>query len=150
LPPMFHQPTGRRWLSRLIQAKQDGGRMAWPLMDLNPGGPGSVLINGAGQDGSTLNLDGFTPDYVIREGQFFSVVTSGTHHLYMAAAETIANGSGHAALPISPMIRVQHADNDVCHFGAPMIEGFVQGEVFQWNWAVTNIASLQFEIHERK
>lgn len=150
MPPLQSPKVGRQWLSRLIQAKQEGGRMVWPLMGFDPGGPGSILVNGAGQDGSTLNVDGATGNYVFREGQFFSIVTSGVHHIYMVAAETIANDAGQAALPISPVIRVQHADNDVCHFGKPMIEGLVQGDVMQWNWAIGNLAYLNFEIHERK
>jgi hypothetical protein len=137
-------------VSRLIDAQQEGGRMRWPLQGFDPGLPGTILVNGAGQAGMTLNVDGATPGYVFREGQFFSIVTSGVHHLYKLRTETIANDAGQAALPIGPMLRVQHLDNDVCHFGVPMIEGFIQGDQRAWEAAIANFTNVDFEIRERK
>jgi hypothetical protein len=149
MAPMPDPKTGRIWVSRLIQAKSQGARMRWPLNNFDPGAPGDIRINGGAQTGSTLAIDGATPNYVFREGQFFSIITNGSRFLYMVSAETIANNSGQANLPIWPMIRGAHLDNDVCEFGKPMIEGFVQGDTWQWEWALANFTHLQFEIHER-
>lgn len=147
LPPMLTKDA-RKWVARLIQGKQEGVRMPLPLLDFDPGAPGNVLINGADQTGTSLIVDGATPNYVFREGQPFSIETAGKHHLYMVRTETLANASGQATLPITPMLRRPHLDNDVCHFGKPMIEGFIMGDELAWNLALERVVSLSFDIAE--
>jgi hypothetical protein len=122
--------------------------MPYPLLDFDPGLPGNVLVNGGSQAGSTLNVDGATPNYVFREGQPFSILTGGKHYLYFVTTETAANGSGVAALPISPMLRKAPADNSPCHFGKPMIEGFIMGEEWRWEMSLERLISIQFDIVE--
>jgi hypothetical protein len=150
LPTMAYAPTARLWISKLNQAQQNGGRIKFPQMDFAPGTTGTVLVNGSGQAGSTLNIDGAAANYAFKDGQFFSVVTGGVHHLYHVTADVTANSSGIAALPIFPPLRVQHLDNDVCNFASPMIEGFLMGDQRQWELALGNFGNASFEIHERK
>ncbi len=147
MPPMTTK-TARAWIARLVMAKTEGARMPLPLLDFNPGAPGTPLITGAGQAGTTLNIDGATPGYAFREGQMFSILTGGKHHLYMLAAETIVGALGTAALPLTTALRRQHADNDPLHVTQPMIEGFVGGDEFMWNLSLERLISLQFEIAE--
>lgn len=147
LPPM-RMKAGRVWIARLIRGKTEGVRMPLPLLDFDPGAPGNVLINGADQAGSSLTVDGATPNYVFREGQPFSIETGGKHHLYMVAQETLANASGQATLPITPMLRRPHLNDDVCHFGKPMIEGFIMGDELAWNLALGHFVGIQFDIAE--
>lgn len=149
MPVLPSAKLGRKWVARLIRAQEEGARMEWPQLDFDVGEPGTVRINGAGQAGSTLAVDGASPGYAFREGQFFSIITGGAHHIYMVTTETLANGSGQASLPIWPPLRVQHADNDLCEFRKPLIEGFVQGDVAQWELQLGNFIGLQFEIYER-
>lgn len=148
MPPMTSRQVGRVWVSRLVRGKQEGVRMPYPLLDFDPGSPGTVLINGAGQSGTSLIVDGATPNYIFREGQPFSVLTSGKHHLYMVSAETIASNTGTATLPITPMLRRQHLNNDPCYFGEPMIEGFIQGDELSWNLSLEHLIGIQFDITE--
>lgn len=124
--------------------------MRFPLLDLDPGAPGNVLVNGGTASGSTLPVDGATPGYVFRAGQPFSIVTGGRHHLYWNAVEVIANSSGQATLTIDPPLRKQPADNDVCNFGIPMIEGFIEGDEFSWQMSVDRILGFQFTIREAR
>src|SRR5690606_11548982 len=51
------------------------------LMIPNPGAP---LVKGAGQAGTSLTIDGLPNGYVIRKGQFLSVVSAGQRFLYRA------------------------------------------------------------------
>lgn len=148
MPPMENPKTGRIWVARLIKGKQEGARMEWPLQGFKPGTPGTIRVNGAGQSGRSLILDGATPGYVAREGQFFSIETNSQHYLYMVAQETIFNASGQATLPIEPMLRVAPADNDLCHFGRPMIEGFIMGDRFDWEMALADFTSISFDLLE--
>jgi hypothetical protein len=147
LPPL-RLKDGRKWVARLVRGRSEGVRLPYPLLGFDPGAPGTVRINGAGQTGTSLIVDGATPQYVFREGQPFSIETGGKHHLYLVATETIANSSGQATLPITPMLRRAHADNDLCHFGKPMIEGFVMGDEMTWGLMVGNFMSVQFDIAE--
>jgi hypothetical protein len=150
LPPLPNLQTGRQWVSRLVQGKQEGARMEWPLLGFEPGVPGPIKVAGAGQSGRTLNVDGATPNYAFREGQFFSLVISGQHYLYMVTTETFASNTsaGTATLAIEPMLRVSPPDNADCHFGQPMIEGFIMGDAFAWDMALANFVGIAFDLVE--
>jgi hypothetical protein len=132
----------------LIRGKQEGVRIPWPLQGFDPGLPGDIRVNGASQSGRSLIVDGATPNYVFREGQFFSIETASQHYMYMVTGEVIANGSGAATLAIEPMLRTAPADNDVCHFGKPMIEGFIMGDQFQWEMALADFVGMAFDVVE--
>lgn len=132
-PPLLRsEPDGRVYVSRLRRALREGAIFAFPQDGLVIGSPGSPLVNGAGQTGTTLNIDGMTPGYIVREGQFFSIIIGGRRYLYAARAQTAANGSGQIALPIEVPLRVSPTDNAVCEFAAPMIEGFLAGDEVRW------------------
>lgn len=150
MPPMHNEAVGRTWVRALIQGKQEGARMPFPLLGFNPGAPGNTLVNGAAQSGRTLIVTGATPNYAFRDGQFFSIVTNGKHHLHMVTAEAFASAIGQATLSIEPMIRVSPANNDVCHFGQPMIEGFIIGDEQMWSMGLGNIIGLGFDLVERE
>jgi hypothetical protein len=148
-PPFLSKDRGRIMVSRLIRGKTEGIRIEFPLLGFKPGSPGSVLVNGAGQSGRSLILDGATPNYAFREGQPFSLVHSGQHYLHFVDAEVIANGTGQATLSISPMLRIEPADNAVCHFGKPMIEGYILGDEWRWQMSLEHHIAIQFDIEER-
>jgi hypothetical protein len=148
MPPMPNQNLGRQWVAKLLRGKQEGARMAWPLLGFDPGSPGAIVVNGAGQSGRSLIVKGATPNYIFREGQFFSVVIGVRHYLYMVTAEVIASAAGAATLPIEPMLRVSPTANAVCWFGKPMVEGFILGEQFQWEMALANFVGLSFDLVE--
>lgn len=141
---------GRQWVRALIQGKQEGARLPFPLQGFEPGLPGNVLVNGASQAGRTLIVDGATPNYIFRDGQFFSIVTGGKHHLHMVTAQVLANASGQATLSIEPMLRVSPANNDVCHFAEPMIEGFIMGDEQMWSMSIEHLLGISFDLVERE
>lgn len=96
-----------------------------PLVDFEPGPTGAPKVKGAGQSGSSLDLDGLTPQLAIRKGQWLSVVTSSRRYLYRTSAEAIVDADGEVTLPLTTLLRVPHADNDVVEIEEPKIEGFV-------------------------
>jgi hypothetical protein len=149
MPPM-RGSAARQWLSRLIRAKQEGGRMPFPLQGFEPGAAGAVKVNGAGQSGRSLVVDGARPNYIFREGQFLSILTGGQHFLHFVTAETLANASGQATLPIEPMLRIAPADNADVHVEQPMIEGFIEGSELPWSMALADFVGLAFTLTERR
>lgn len=149
LPPVFSGDKGRVLISRLIRGKTEGVRIEFPLLAFSPGSPGTPKVNGPGQAGRTLICDGFTPNYAVREGQWFSLLHAGRHYLHNVDAEAIANAAGQVSLSISPMLRVEPADNDELHFAKPMIEGFILGEEWRWQMSLDHHFAIEFEIAER-
>lgn len=111
------------------------------------GAPGTPRVNGAGQSGSTLMIDGLTNGYVIRKGQFLSVITQGRRFLYRAKASVTVSG-GTATVPLRTMLRFPPADNDVVELAQPMIEGFVR-DLGEWSVGVDRLVGLQFTVRER-
>jgi len=148
MPPMPNPVLGRQWISRLVRGKHEGARMAWPLQGFDPGTPGTILVSAAGAAGRSLPVQGATPNYVFREGQFFSLEIFSRFYLYMITAETFASATGTATLPIEPMLRVSPPAGAACHFGKPLIEGFIMGEAFQWEMALANFVGMSFELVE--
>ena len=150
MPPLDYADQARKWIARLLRGANETVLMPVYQPGLEIGNPGAPRVNGAGQLGMTLNLDGFTPGYLMREGQFFSLVVSGQRFLYSCTADTAANASGAMALPFEPMLRRQPADNDVVEVAQPMIEGFVEGRETTWTVEAAFNVGLDFKIDERE
>jgi hypothetical protein len=63
-------------------------------------------------------------------------------------AEAIASATGTATLAIEPMLRVSPPLNAVCHFGKPMVEGFILGDGFAWEMSLANFVGMGFDLAE--
>jgi hypothetical protein len=92
---------------------------------LDVGNPGTPLVSVGGQVGSQLPIKGLTPGYTLRNGQFLSIIVGGQRYAYMVTAATIADGSGNATVPITPLLRAAPQLNDVVEIAAPKAEGWV-------------------------
>ena len=147
LPPM-RETLARPYIAALIRAKVEGAVMRFPQPGVTIGTPGTPLVLGGNQSGETLVIDGLTPGYVIRAGQFFSILHGGRRYLHMANLNATANGSGQVTLSISPMLRIIPADNAVVEIAQPMIEGFIAGSELPWTLDVARIYGLSFSITE--
>lgn len=110
--------------------------------------PGAPLVKGAGQAGTSLVIDGLPNGYVIRKGQFLSVVSAGQRFLYRAKASATSL-AGTATIPLRTMLRRPPNDNDVVEIAQPMIEGFVR-DLGEWAVGVERLVGLQFTLRERE
>ena len=113
------------------------------------GAPGSPLVKGANQIGSSILIDGVTPHYVVRKGQFLSILTGGQRFLYRARAEVIADGNGEVTVPLGTLLRRPPSDNAVVEIAQPMIEGFPK-DVSNIEVGVDRLVRLQFTVRERE
>lgn len=150
MPPMPSAKLGRQWLIDLKRAKKEGARMPFPLLGFEPGASGAVVVNGSTAAGSTLLVRGAWSNYVFRNGAPFSIEVGGRHYLHFVAGEVIASDTGTATLTIDPPLRKQPSDADVCHFGTPMIEGFIEGDEFSWQMSVDHFLGFDFSIREAR
>lgn len=110
--------------------------------------PGAPLVKGAGQAGASLTIDGLPNGYVIRKGQFLSVVSVGQRFLYRAKASA-TSVAGTATVPLRTMLRRPPNDNDVVEIAQPMVEGFVR-DLGEWAVGVDRLVGLQFTVRERE
>lgn len=149
LPPILNADLGRVVVSRLLRAKTEGIRIEWQLVGVDQGSPGSPLVKGAGQAGTSLLIDGCRNGYGVSEGFWFSLETAGQHFLYNVAAPSVAP-AGEMTVQITPALRKPPADNDVVHLQKPMIEGLVIGDEFAWEYSLAHHVGIQFEIEETR
>jgi hypothetical protein len=148
MPPLESRREGRVWVNRLVRGMQEGARMEYPLLDFNPGSPGSFVVDGAGQAGTSLVISGGTPNYAFREGQPFSLEVGGQHYLDFIAEPSLADASGAATITLTQMLRVSPADGDALHFGKPMVEGLVVGDEVTWHLALDRFIGIEFALAE--
>lgn len=75
---------------------------------------GTPLVNGAGQTGRTLNVDGFTPGVtgILKAGDWVQLGSGATTRLYKVLADVNSNGSGQVSLDLAPKIITAPNDND--------------------------------------
>jgi hypothetical protein len=136
------------FVARLLRAKSEGLRIPYPLLR-SQGSPGSPVVDGAGQSGTTLNLRGLNPGYAIKEGFWLSIVdASGQHYLHNVHTPVMVGAGGTATIGITPELRVPFADGATVNLAVPMIEGFVVGN--EWGWAipVNRLIAIEFEMEE--
>jgi hypothetical protein len=136
-------------VARLLSAKTEGLRVAYPLQGVDQSGGGSMVVNGAGQSGNAIALRGGTPGFVIREGWWLSLVRAdGRHYLHNVRAPWTIGGDGAALVAISPNLRHPFADGATVNLAMPMIEGLVDGAI-SWNLQVGGIIDgIGFSIEE--
>ncbi len=133
-----------------VDVEADTVRWAIPQQELAIGSPGSsVQVNGSGQTGNEIDLKGLPAGYVIRAGQYLSIITGGVSYLYRARAAATASGSGTVTVPIQPLIRAAHLNNDAVNLAAPIIEGFVQSAGRTQAWRRKVVPGMSLVIEER-
>lgn len=119
---------GRELLADLARGMGERIRVPIPEPGVDKGAPGTPLVNGAGQAGTSLILDGLTPQYVVRKGWFFTVVTTDGPSAHVVTAEVAASALGAATVTFWPELWLQPADNDTIVLVDPYIEGLIVDE----------------------
>lgn len=117
--------TGRGLVGQVLNGTRTPVRVAIPQPGVDTGAPGAPRVAGAGQAGTSLNVDGVTPHHVVRVGQFVTVETDGSGRAYLVTAEAVANADGEITLPLWPMLHVEPDDDAVVEIAEPWIEGLI-------------------------
>jgi hypothetical protein len=152
-PTMPIEPDGRRWISRLVRAKQEGGIVAFPQVNFDVGAPGSPNVATATGGGRSLPITGGTPGYAIREGQALTLTSGGRGYFYLAAAQTILDASGAGTITLDVPLRLAAAVGDSVNLARPTIEGWISGDGgdtgFGWTVGDNRTVALAFTVTER-
>lgn len=122
MPPMT-AATALEWVNILEEA--DTCILRLPEPGITIGSPGTPLVNGATQTGTSLITDAWTASYAIPKGKFFGVSVSGLQYLYQTTTAVTASGAGAATLVLRPMLRASPADNAALIVNPATVEGFV-------------------------
>jgi hypothetical protein len=150
LPLVREGPAWLDWQVAMLQARSQGASYPWPQPGLitNTPSPGSPVIAGAGQTGSTLNISGVGFGYQVRKGQFLSVTKGARSYLHQCMALTSAS-AGAMAVPIYPMLRASPDNGSAVELVAPLIVGKITFENLSWDHEAHPFLWPKFRIAER-
>lgn len=115
LPPM-KRADAEQWIAWLISLRGQYGTflMGDPLGGTPRGvATGTPLVNGAGQTGGSLVLDGATINVTgwLKAGDYIQLGSSTTARLHKVLADASSDGSGNVTLDLWPHIRTAPDDN---------------------------------------
>lgn len=93
-------------------------------------GGGSPLVNGSGQTGSTINIDGLpvNTNGIYIAGDFLGIGSE----LKMVTATVNSNGSGQAAVSFEPPLRAAPADNSAIVTTQPTAKFMLMNNEVSW------------------
>lgn len=143
-------PTSGRYIAALKRGKRQGVRVTL-LLPAPQGAPGSPVVDGAGQSGSSIAVRGLTPNYTAREDYWLTIIEAdGTAYLHSVYESVRANALGEATIEIEPPLRAPFADGDTIELGQPFIEGELLGETFSYAFEEQRRVPLTVTIEEYK
>jgi hypothetical protein len=148
-PMMKVEPDWRRLSALFDDAERLGGIIEIPQPDFNVGAPGTPLVSATTASGRSIPIDGLTPNYAIKAGQWLNYTKGGVIYADRVAEQVIANGSGQATVRLRNLLRVSLADGDVIELGGPKMEGAIQ-VTSRPPLEVERVTSIEFTVTELK
>ena len=114
------------------RANGDSVFFAWPQPTFSAS-IGAPAVNGAGQLGTRLIVNGLTPSTpLFTAGTMFSFTAGSWSYLHMLTANAVVDGSGNSTLQIAPMLRASPPAGTLLSVATPQIQGFIQGASEDW------------------
>jgi hypothetical protein len=111
---------------------------------------GTVTVNGAGQTGNTLTVDGMTlsTNNILMAGDYFQLGTGTSARLYMATQPLNSNGSGQGTITFEPALRASPADNSAVTVTNPLGLFRLSENTAQWDADQSNVYSISLAFRE--
>jgi len=106
----------------------------------------SLLVNGAGQTGSTLNADGATLSQTgyLKAGDYIAF----NNELHMVTDDCNSSGIGEVAIPIAPPIRKPTDNDDPIDYLYPVLGVFMLSGSTSWDTQPGLVSSFTIEAVE--
>lgn len=137
-----------KFLARLKRGKRQGVQIDIPCANSQSGG-GNMVVNGAGQSGTTLAIRSGTPDFVIRENFWFTVLEAdGTAYLHSVVETVRVAAGGTALMQIEPPLRAPFPDGARVEMARPFVQGELLGETFSYAYEEMKKTPLTVTIEE--
>lgn len=114
------------------------------------GAGGTIIVNGAGQTGTSLLVDGMTlsTNNILRPGDYFQLGSGATRTLHMATQALNSNGSGEGTLTFEPPIKLSPADNSAVVITDPKGVFKLSENAAQWNGNFSSIQTISIAFKE--
>lgn len=147
-PGTLATACGRELLADIVRGTGERLRVPLPQPGIDVGPVGSPRVKGGGQAGSSLALDGLTPNALIRKGWFFTLETADGPTAHLLTGHVVADSSGEATVSFWPMMWREPADNDRVEMISPFIEGLIVDEGDQASGSFSSVRTDAFTIEE--
>lgn len=148
MPPMYAEGDGRKWVVRLIRAKQEDGFIRFPQIDFKVGSPGSPTIALPTEGGRVLSVTGGQPGYAVREGQALTVTSNGRKFFYFASDATCFDANGAGTIELDVPLREETTVGDRVNLAKPEIAGRIMEDGWKWTIETAGTVGLSFRIEE--
>ena len=111
---------------------------------------GTVTVNGGGQTGNTLTVDGMTlsTNNILMAGDYFQLGTGLSSRLYMVTQPLNSNGSGQGTITFEPALRTSPADNSAVEINSPRGLFRLSENAAQWNADQSNVYDISIAFRE--
>lgn len=111
--------------------------------------PGTPLVDGGSQTGTTLSTDGWTVGFVIKAGDYVSFSNGTFEELHMVVEDVTVDEVGQADLVLEPPIKISPANNAIIRWDGPRCEMVVAaGQDFVTQIGAGLSVSLEIEVEE--
>jgi hypothetical protein len=149
MPTMYVESEGRKWIVRLIRAKQEDGFIEFiqPGFVIGPCG-NSITVAVGTEGGRVLAITGATPHYAVREGQALTVISNGRKFFYLATAQTVLDAAGAGSIELDVPLREEATVGDVVNLARPEIAGRIMEDGWKWSIDTAGTVGLSFRIEE--
>lgn len=149
MPVMKVESEGRKWIVRLIRAKQEDGFIRFPQVGFRVGACGfAITVATATEGGRVLSITGATPRYAVREGQALTVASNGRKFFYIASAQTVLDANGAGDVELDVPLREEVLVGDAVNIAAPEIAGRIMEDGWKWSIDTAGTVGLSFRIEE--
>lgn len=112
--------------------------------------PGTPLVNGSGQSGNSLAIDGCPTSRTgwLLAGSYIQLGSAATSRLYKVLEDVNTNGSGQATLTLWPNLRTSPADNAALTLTSPKTVFRRTEDKISWAVDVNGHRSISFPVEE--
>lgn len=149
MPTMYVESEGRKWIVRLIRAKQQDGFIEFPQVGFDVGPCGNSITVAVGVEGGrVLRITGATPNYTVREGQALTVTSNGRQFFYLASAQTVLGTTGAGDIELDVPLREEAIAGDPVNLSRPIIAGRIMEDGWKWSIDTAGTVGLSFRIEE--
>lgn len=127
MPPLSY-PSAMKWFARLTKGDVTPLALKLPQPEVALAADGALVVDGAGQAGTTLNVRGGVAGYPLGEGRWLSLMVAARSrsYLYMVDDDVSIDVAGKAAIKLSLPIRHRPADGDALTVEEPVIWGLTE------------------------
>lgn len=147
MPPMRY-PDAMAWIQRLKRGRVERVIMEVTQPDFSMAEERVTVVNQAVSGGNTIKIQGLLPSFVLKEGQFLSILFGPRNYLYSIDADQAADLAGVATVTITPMLRTPLSAGSPVRIFPPVIEGALSGDEFSWNVDIARMVGLSFTVTE--